>query len=85
MLKLQIKFLKTTLLLLVTNLLISCSANIYTSDGCLLFPKIPVSESDKEALKKNNDLSYQFILAVANHNEIHDTVCTRKKVLELWK
>jgi hypothetical protein len=50
-----------------------------------LFPKIPVTETDKQALKKDKDLSYQFILAIANHNQIHDTVCSKKKVLELWK
>lgn len=73
------------LILIAINLLINCSANIYTSDGCLLFPKIPVTETDKQALKKDKDLSYQFILAIANHNQIHDTVCSKKKVLELWK
>lgn len=78
------KFVKKILSLVAMSLLAGCSFNVYTSDGCLLFPKIPVSTDDKAVLKQST-ISYEFVSAVANHNEIHQQICNKPKFYEVWK
>jgi len=78
------KYAKIILSLLAMSLLINCSFNVFTSDGCLIFPEIVATDEDKQELK-NSKISYGFILGVANHNEIHKKLCDKKKFFETWK
>lgn len=75
---------KVILSLLAMSLLTNCSLNVYTSDGCVLFPEIVATDEDKAILKESG-VSYGFALGIANHNEIHKKICNKQKLFEIWK
>ena len=69
-----LNFLSLILLLAYSS---SCRPKVkYESSGCLLFPDIVISESDKKSfLKHQNEFDYQFFSSLRNYKDIRRKEC----------
>lgn len=71
--KLKLRILSSLSLIL----LVACSQKVkYESSGCLIFPEISISETDKATLNKYQDeLSYEFLYSLRNYKDIRKKEC----------